>query len=76
MNEAFNIQYLVTADAEKAALFSKKLAEQHQVPSFYAQQDNLYYLRLGPLNNVLQAENILEQVKENYPQAYILPNAP
>jgi len=73
-NQDLNIQYLVTADAEKAVLFSKQLAEQHQVPSFYAQQDKLYYLRLGPLSNVLQAENVLEEVKKHYPQAYILPN--
>ena len=74
--EAFNIQYLVTSNAEKAALFSKQLADEHQVPSFYAQQNELYYLRLGPLNNVLQAENLLEQIKKHYPQAYILPTSP
>jgi len=70
-----NIQYLVTSDKEKATLFSKLLAEQHNVPTFIAQQEKLYYLRLGPLTNVTQAENILEKVKESYPQAYILPSS-
>jgi len=73
--DTLNIQFLVTSSAEKAAVYSKELADKLQVPSFVAQRDELYYLRLGPLQNVSQAETLLESVKINYPQAFIVPKA-
>jgi len=72
----FNIQYIVTSDANKASSFSQRVTEKFQVPSYYAQQDNLFFLRLGPVDNRLQAEQLLEKVKQDYPQAYILPPSP
>lgn len=72
-NGNFNIQYLVSSSSEKAVLFSEKLAKQHQIPGFFTQKNKLYYLRLGPFANALQAEEVLEKVKKDYPQAYILP---
>jgi rare lipoprotein A len=75
-NAEFHIQYLVTSSAEKAALLTNQVIDQYKVPTFFEVNNNLYYLRIGPLNSQAQTQAILESLQKGYPNAYILPPNP
>ncbi|MGB5445849.1 MAG: septal ring lytic transglycosylase RlpA family protein [Psychromonas sp.] len=73
-NGEFYIQYLVTSLRDKADLLGRTHSKQYQVASSYIQNDKLYKLRLGPFNNQLKAENTLAEMKNTYPEAFIVHN--
>lgn len=71
INGEFTIQYLVTSSSEKATSISAQLAKKYKVPSIIDQKNDLFYLRLGPLQSESKTEKILASLKEDYPNAYI-----
>jgi rare lipoprotein A len=72
LTSSYYIQYLVTSMPEKAEQLSKRLSESYNVNSSYVEDNNHYKLRLGPLNNQQSAENLLAQIQQEYPKAYII----
>ncbi|ABM02970.1 rare lipoprotein A [Psychromonas ingrahamii 37] len=71
-NGDYYIQYLVTYSADKANDLGKKYRAEYQVKSLFIEEDELYKLRLGPFNSQLRAEKILAEIKNGYPQAFIV----
>ncbi|MEL0629398.1 septal ring lytic transglycosylase RlpA family protein [Psychromonas aquatilis] len=71
-SEHFNIQYLVTSSADKAVRLSKEIKAKYKVSTFFDQKDNLYFLRLGPVGSESKAKQLLESLKADYPNAFII----
>ena len=68
----YYIQYLVTSMPEKATLLNKKVSAMYQVKGLSVQENNIYKLRLGPLNSQLAAQKLLAKIQKKYPKAYIV----
>ncbi|WP_189403803.1 septal ring lytic transglycosylase RlpA family protein [Alteromonas halophila] len=67
------IQVAAISDAARAASISDVLSALYQVPAAAPLIDNIYKLRLGPLNSEHQAQALLDELKRNgYPGAYKL----
>ncbi|MEW9796727.1 septal ring lytic transglycosylase RlpA family protein [Alteromonas sp. CYL-A6] len=67
------IQVAAISDPKRAESISNVLSALYQVPAAAPLIDNIYKLRLGPLEDVQRAQLLLEELRRNgYPGAYTL----
>lgn len=65
------IQVAALSDLERAREVSTVLSELYQVPADTPFIDNIYKLRLGPMQDMFKAKMLLDDLKKNgYPGAY------
>lgn len=70
------IQVAALTDVERAKSISQVLSSLYQVPAQIPFIDNIYKLRLGPLNDRFQVKMLLDELKTNgYPGAYTVEEA-
>ncbi|TAA43707.1 septal ring lytic transglycosylase RlpA family protein [Corallincola spongiicola] len=71
--EPYFVQVLVTGNEGKANQLASQLSDQFDVGSLTLEKDGLHKLRLGPLNNVQQAEALLAKLRaEAFPNAFLI----
>lgn len=68
----YYVQYLVTSQSEKAKTLGKQLGEQYQVNHTSVKDGNNYRLRLGPLSSDKAAQQLLQQLQQQYSSAFVI----
>lgn len=71
-NLPYYVQYLVTSLPKKADELGKKTSQKYGISSLFVETKNHYKLRLGPLQNQLEAQVLLGKIQQDYPKAYII----
>ena len=73
MPRALFIQVAALSDANRVEQLARGLESLYQVPTHVPNENGLYRLRLGPLNDKAHAEQLLDELKRSgYDKAYSL----
>ena len=69
----YYIQYLVTSVYQKAQQLNATNTKKFQTKGLFIEDNNHYKMRLGPISNETDVQALLLKVKQQYPNAYVIP---
>lgn len=69
----YYIQYLVTSSLKRANKLSLTMSQTFKEKAGFSGSNQLYKLRLGPINSQAKAHELLDEIKKTYNKAYIIP---
>jgi rare lipoprotein A len=72
LNGYFYVQYLVTSQVDKAKQLGKTLSKKHKIEYTTVKDKANYQLRLGPLSSEKDAKILINNLKSEYPNAFIV----